>query len=277
MQKCCTALVLFLAMRLACSASSIFLDPAVTVHCRPDNSSVTVQVTNKGDESAKSVNATVSLLDDEIAGEIEPSLEPAEIRAFEMGLPELPAMPGFYTVAVTIRCTNKEGRPLSLVMCSPLLVVDEKSLDRIQQFKDCVTTKLSSPDLARTRMMTLQLEANGEEDIEGSIRLFLPDEIQCLNPVVPVTMRAGSRSTVPFELVDRDALPGCRHKVFAILDYVSDGQHRSVVTHGMVSIPPASKPFAISHAYWIILIIVLVASFFLVQLLGKKKPARPAE
>ena len=253
-----------------CRASRIALKIDPTSRFRPGAVTVTVKLTNLGDEPARLVWTEALVGQSSARSEPVESLGVNETTVATLEVEKTPPDPGIYTIVIKAHGTDMKGHPFTALKSIPLIaaVPDENEKE--------IITHLSILRLKKEGETVLHVSAPPDTGIQGTATLILPDALSCPNPTHDINIDPGGAADIPFRVHKRFARPRSRYLVLAVVDYSYNGRHRSTVAQGSVSIEPHPEPFAPEHRKtWLTTIAVLFAVFIAAQFV--RRPAvRPA-
>lgn len=269
-----TAYVLALAFLLATlapatsSASRIALKIDPSSVYKPGAATVTVKLTNLGDEPAQRVWTEVVIGQGNARSTPVESLPVKETVTNVLKVTDIPTAPGIYTVIVKARCTDANGHPFSALKSIPLIAAFPEEGERE------AAASLSSLDLKTKGEAVLHVSAPLDTAIRGTATLVLPDALACPDTIRNIDLGAGSSTDLSFVIHRQFARPRSRYLVLAVVDYSLGGRHRSIVAQGSVFIAPPAQPFAPEYRIrWLVIIALILAIFTATQFV--RRPAVP--
>jgi len=257
---------------------SLRIDP-VSIY-REGRIGVNVNIVNKGDEPAMSVWTEAAIGDSSSRSDMKESLEVNEAFRALLDLGNAPCPPGVYTVAMKIHYTDGSGHPFTAIRSIPLVteepdlleepVTGRLSFEKMRKRGEVVMRLSYDPESAVARQ-TEQGELldhsfrESDKAMDAKVTLVLPEELECFVTVLNVSISPREEKIISFKVRNLSALPGSTYSVFAVVDYLFAGQHRSLPVLGCIKIEPAGDLFSNYKIAWLTVIIVLLVLFILLQ------------
>lgn len=249
----------------AAMASSISIEIKAGSTCSNGLVFVNLAVSNRGDESAKSLWVDASLGASRIRGNMGEVLGTNETFQVRLGLGPIPKPAGTYCVPVVVRYTDMNGYPSTATATVPVVTAepDDSPLD--------LSAGLDSVSISDEGEIWLSLSTRGQEAIGVSLSLLSPDELSCFLSSSSTTVVPGKVCKVGVKIRNVSALKGSLYRVTAIIDYMDRGVHGSKNATGAVKIvDPAGGVFKKVNS-WSIAAVLLVVLFVAVQFVCRHK------
>ena len=261
MRKLAYAVVLLgfvAASHVPCRASTIAIEIKATTAIANGVPGLQLQFANRGDESAFAVEAQAFLGHEEITASAIPILSTDRVHTVSIAFSEVPQVPGAYPVTIRVAYVDGRGTPFSIVNVVPLNTVP---LER----EEPVAVKLPSLSLLDKSELSVDFATAYTEDIEGTLTLIVPDDIECLNPVRQIVCPPLEDVRANFHIRRKQTQPGSAYVVLAVLQYVRNGRHHFTAGSSLVHIVsrparPLFLPVILAVVFLLIVLVVLQRS-----------------
>lgn len=223
---------------------------------------VEIVVSNRGDEAAFNVVASVDLDGERKVSEIKMKLGVNESFPVEFSYDLKLEMAGRYPLVVTIDYADANMYPFSAISLA------------LFSYKEVVSPnilcKVDNIEITRKGKMNLTIKNLDKNKKDVRVRLALSKELTITNPIQKVVLSPNSEAEVRFDVVNFSALEGSNYPGLAILEYDENERHFSYVSRGLVKIVPEKK-FVVKYKWFIIAFIsILLVVFFILQFARKK-------
>jgi len=194
---------------------------------------VRLEVANEGDEDSLVVTPFLAF-----AG-VEAGLETASHIAFagerlwshsfpvsDLAFPEA----GTYPLIVRLRYHDAYMYPYSLVSATGVQI--GAGLPRDVPLKgEMIATQVTGEG-----SLGLRLRNTGGETLKARLTLVSPSELVVAGDSGKLSIPAGEEQRLGYAIKNNGSLPGSRHNVYAIIEYVSSGQHGVVILEEGVAV-----------------------------------------
>jgi len=221
---------------------------------------VTVKLTNLGDESVNSVWTEAVVGRSSARGMPVESLATNATTVAAIEVTDAPTTPGIYTIIMKVHYQDVRGHPFTALKSIPLITAVRGAAE------ESPVAHLSNLHLGTEGEVVLDVSAPTNAAIKGTARLVLPDDLACPDPVSDIELAAGDSASVTFPVHRHFARPGSRYLVLAVIDYTLEGEHRSIVAQGSVSTQLPAQPFSGRNTKaWLIAGAILLAAFGVAQ------------
>lgn len=244
-------------------ASNISMDIKAASVFTKGRVSVNLEISNRGDESAKSAWVAVSLGTNTVRGETRKILATNESFRVNLDLGAAPEIPGIYMLPIRVHYEDLNGYPSTASTTVPLITGEPGDIS------DSLTASLSSSAVVRNGELVLDLSVRGKDSINASLTLVAPDELSCITSDSLLRLVPGTDGRVAIKIRNLSALNGSSYPVTAIMDYVDKGFHRSITATGVVKIGAAGGRLFCSVIVWSIVAGVLMAVFAVMQFIRR--------
>jgi len=249
----CTPLCLLLAAISPCRASFIQMHVVPGCTFKAQGLTVTLSISNKGDEAAHEIVAEALLNGGRGLSSIHPVLEAGQSFQTTIAIRPPPLDDGVHTVIVQIHYMDRTGNPFTAMTTLP--VVTEIPPLTVEPME----AHLTSVTMRQSGTIDLTITNRTAADIEAFVQLALPDELDGLFPKCRLTIPAHSHCRESVTLRNVSALKGSRYAVVAIVDYRKDGLHYSTVAASRVHIQPRTSPLLTHRRALLVLLTALIA------------------
>lgn len=245
------------------TASQISLQTQATSFFKNGEIRVTVDITNKGDEPAHSIQVEASIGSRTVRSLTRDQLPAGGIFPVSVELGSAPTPPGMHTIILRVHYTDGRGYPFTAVTSVPVVSAVPNS------DHEPINARLTSAWTRRHNEVILTLAAQTNLTLDAHISLVLPEELKCPKPEIDVAIPPREEQRCRFQVDNVSGLPGSTYTVIAVIDYMLNGQHRSATATGSVSIKtPDPFPLWIKMVGACVIVGLLIA-FGILQFKGK--------
>ena len=220
-------LVLLQSMGVA-QGSFISMETKTSATFQENTLVVKVGVTNKGDESAYSVQVSVDANDKVASTPVKDILQTNETYTVEAPFDMDIQTVGRYPLIVTVDYTDLNQYPFSAISSSYFVYKEDVS-PRIHG-------KIDSVGISKSGKLVLTLKNLLETAKKVRVKLSVPRELSVSEPIKDVDMDSRSEKTIRFAIKNFSALAGSSYHVFAVIGYDDNNKHCTVTIPGMVKI-----------------------------------------
>ncbi len=189
---------------------------------------VSVELLNEGDEPAFMLQATVEAEGRSVTVPMLNRLGVGDGAKMAIHLPVGEPGPGSYSAVVRIQYTDANGYAFSTVAVTPF--------SKWEQTLSPVTATIQSADLASSAGVRVRVRNVDRRPHEVRLRLVAPRELAVSPAAARLSLPAGARQAVTFDLSSESALPGSAYVVAAIVDSEDQGRHTSTTVSTSVRI-----------------------------------------
>ena len=227
--------VLF-ASDLQCKASFLRLAAVPACSFRENRLTVTVSISNEGDEAAHQLVAEALLGAARGTSPVRPVLDAGHSyrTTIEMTCPHIDK--GIHTVILKVRCTDRTGYPFTSLATVPLVTAIPAETG------EPIGASLAPATMKHLCTADLTITNRTSEVIEASVHVFLPDELACPVPNRRLTVPPRSLHRESIEMHNTSALRGSRYAIVAVVNCSSKGLHHSAVASSQAHITPRTSP-----------------------------------
>ena len=227
---------LLLAPVLQCKASFLRLSAVPACTFKENHLTVALSISNEGDEAAHQLVAEVLLGDARGISPLHPVLDAGHSyrTSIDITCPDMDK--GIHTVIAKIRCTDRNGYPLTSLTTVPLVTAIPAATG------EPIGASFAPATMKHGCTADLTITNRTSEVIETSVRVFLPDELACSASIRRLTIPPRSLHREPIEIRNISALRGSRYSLAAVVDCSSEGLHHSVVASSQAHIKPRTSP-----------------------------------
>ncbi len=239
---------------------AIRLEPVITADLAGPMPAFGVEIANTGDEPAREVRVTVALAG--ATGHADPigELGPGQTVRQRIETVGSAVAPGIHNATVALAYTDIRGAPASAVsLCeatTPGAAVDDAIYADVA---------MAVTPLRRSATLVVTVTPLLDMPLDVTLRLVLPTEIRADRPMRPLHLDPDRPAVETFALSRAGARPGSTYAVHAVLDWQTNGLHRSVSASGTV---PVKAGFPLSVLAWFALAAVLAVAFVVAQSKG---------
>ena len=247
----CCALVVLLFPGI-CQASRISLELSVEVTRNDRTWSGHVLITNRGDEAAYDVQATLRAFGRENRSSMVKQLAVEEKWEPEIPIPESmdsQVVPGRYPVVLQVSYSDVNGHPFSALSVN-FLEFDEALVSQING-------ALQATPISGNGKLILKLQNVDEKPIEANVEWVFPKELMPDRSVERIRINGKGSVVIKRRVRNLSALPGSQYPVFAIMEYDKNGRH--FTTNAMTAVTvvePASFVSSIRVPLFVLLAIL---------------------
>jgi hypothetical protein len=239
-------------------AGSIQLQPDVSVEVTNGHPYAVVEVFNGGDEPARITGLEAGLSAGRKVGRtLSRTVSPGGVIHERIPVPAPSGLPGFYQGITRIRYADFTGGNFTSVSVSGFSWPRSDS-DGLSHW---VVPSVSQISMGRVGTLRVSLLLIQDDPVSATVRLVLPDELDCPASEQRVVLEPDSTREVTFEVTNRRARPGGVYPVYAIVEQEAAGLHRSASAAGTVTVADIKW---VGQSPWV----WLAGAFSLVALLG---------
>lgn len=220
------AFLLFVPGRTA--ASYISIDTAITAGVRDNRTSVSLVITNKGDEAAHNVLAIVEAGGKTARGALKEVLGVNESLKEQFGLETVYAKPGRYPFVVTVEYTDANLYPFTALSVAHLNYKDPGNARVV-----CAAPPLKIIEKGR---QTLSVTNMDDAPRTVHVRLAAARELSVARPETDVVLGPGAKKDVQFDLGNTSALPGSSYPVYGVITYEDGERFNSYICSGALTV-----------------------------------------
>lgn len=253
-------------------ATVIRLEPDVLPDMRSAAPGFDIDVVNRGDEAARAVRATVTLANVTNGMMLAREIGPGQTVSQHLGPVAIPPVAGRYMAAVSLAYTDLNGAPFSAVSLTEVDVAPAALPANRPQLQVFAAAELPGIRLARSGRLILNVIPLTDRTMDATARLILPAELTADCPVQALHLDPDVPTNLTFNLRRASALAGSQYAVFAVLDWETNGLHRSLSVSGTVAVESAFTSAVGSQVFWFCLAGLLTGLFLLAQV-SRRFPA----
>lgn len=225
-------------------AGSITINMSAAVSYADGALTVVLNVTNSGDEAARSVVPILRFRDKEARGTRRDALAPSEKLEATLTIPVGTLGPGRYPYRVAVDYTDANQYPFQALHVG-LLINGDPSPAKI------AVTNIEVPDLSRSTSVRMNVKNLAGVTRTATVTLFTPDDIEATEPMRSIELAAWAEAPVRIDLTNRTALPGSRYPLFVAAEYDEEAAHQTVIAQGSVAII-SPRAFVSQWLWWIV-------------------------
>src|SRR2546427_3043380 len=238
------ALVLCLAGPAAAGSISISILPVVEL--REGALAAQVEVSNVGDEAARSVAAVPVFGEHKARGEIPPSLAPNASMDAALSLAVGDLGTGRWPYQVAVDYTDANQYPFQAIHLGLVTVGSPPTAK-------AAVSEVKADPLSSAGTLRIHLKNLAGVVRQSSLTVVTPEGLEVTVPVQDVKLAAWEERTVSVPIVKRTGLGGSRYPVFPEVQYDGDGVHQAVSGQGMVAIEAAHSFFEVRRTWlWVV-------------------------
>lgn len=241
-----------------CSASFISLNIKVGTQFKGGKSTASVSISNLGDESAHSIEAS-AVLPGYPPGPVSlrEALNPNDEWTSSFPLGQAPVPAGTYSVWVFVRYRDVNGYPYATIRHVPLVTADPGTN------APPVVITISGTEMTSNGNVPVEVTSCSSVSITGTLSVVLPPVLSPDISRLPVSLSPGESVKLNVPATNVDGRAGHVLPVLASFDYIDGGEHKSpsaastitIVDHWFNSLPWRQS------AWWISAILLLAAVF----------------
>ncbi len=268
---------LLILLPLLAAAGVIRIEPIVTPDPGGPLPAFEIELTNQGDELARAVRATVRLGDVEARGSAIRELAPGQTVRERLALARAPVLPGLYNAVIRLAYNDINDAPFSAVSLVEVDVGKDRGALAPAAPDDSTSpdTLFAVPDLVvapfvHSGVLTLNVIPLVDTPLDLNISLLLPREITAAAPVRTLRLEPDKPAVLTFVLRNEGARPGSSYAVFAVLDCVTGGVHRSISAVGSVEVGAGAWDGPWSVVAWFGLAAIFAVAWDVAQ---RRRPA----
>ena len=221
-------------------ATEIVMAVTTSVTVTAESVDVRLDVANRGNEDALVVTPFLALAGMEIALESVPDLAFEGERSWTHSFPVsdlvLPAT-GTYPLVVRLRYHDAHMYPYSMVSVTSVQIGESLPLQAH------VTGELVAEQVTDEGSLDLRVRNTGDSSLEARLTMVSPAELVLESDDGKLNIPAGKEQQFSYAIKNNGSMPGSKHNVHAIIEYLIGGQHGVVILDENVAVAsyPANK------------------------------------
>lgn len=226
-----------------------------------------ITIVNCGEEPTRVTHLGVGLADPDapISGKtLSHAVAPGESIQEPVPLSLPPSASGIHQVVTRIRYADYTGGEFSSVSVSEFCPAGAEPSGG----HEWVVPSVAPVVLGRSAVVRVSLLLIQDDPAGVTVRLVLPDELECRAPVQKVLLEPDSTRELTFEVAAGKAIPGGVYPLYAIVEQETAGPRRSASAAGVVTVADTRW---LGESRWVWLAVVGVIAGLLV-LLGRRRP-----
>ena len=221
-------LILIFAGRPA-AAKTISITIGQKSELQGDNLVVKTTVGNTGDETAKTVAATLRFGDKQVRGKQRDELAPNATFEDDLTIATGPLGEGRWPYQIAVDYADANLYPFqALLMTTAVVGSPPPAKLSIPQ--------IASDPIAESGTLTVHFKNLSPTERDASWRVAVPEGLEASDPTGTVHLKPWGEATTSVGLVNRTALAGSRYPVFVSAEYDDGGVHQSIVAQNVVEI-----------------------------------------
>jgi hypothetical protein len=225
-------------------AGSITINMSAAVSHAEGALTVVLNVSNTGDEAARSVVPILRFRDEEARGTRRDALAPNEKLDATLTIPVGTLGPGRYPYRVAVDYTDANQYPFQALHVG-LLIIGDPSPAKI------AVTDIVVPELSRSTSVRMKVKNLAGVARTATVTLFTPDDIEATEPSRSIELAAWAEAPVRIDLTNRTALAGSRYPLFVAAEYDDEAGHQAVIAQSIVAII-SPRAFVSQWLWWIV-------------------------
>jgi hypothetical protein len=244
---------LFIVVSTPVGASYITMDTQTSPSYDGKRFKMTVDVTNRGDESAYNVQVSA-----DINGQVKttPPKNNLEIKgkhSVEIDADLALTKAGRYPVVVNVDYTDANQYPFSAMTITHFVYREN--------LPSQIFGTLQNIEISTGGSLALSLKNLDEKPKDVMVRLVLPKELSSSNLTRTIPVKGKSEEKVHFDVKNFSALPGSSYSIFAIMGYDEGDLHYSASVGGNIKVT-AEQGFVKSNQRLLIGVAVALGVIF---------------
>lgn len=236
------ALILQAGARSEAGTIAISTDVSATVTA--SGLSISLKITNSGDEAARSLVPSVTL-----AGSV-PSrvqdattLGPGQHLDAQFEIPWAGKRSGQWPITTSVDYADTNGYPLQAVQVAVItLGAPRPSLIAL--------IGVDAVPLAPLGNLNVRIKSLSPVAQQVQLRAVAPRGLEVASPLAPLSLAPWADQESVIGLTNRGVLPGSRVPVFVVAEYEDQDGHHASVAHRMIEVPHAKAPLAVVAPYY---------------------------
>ena len=217
---------------------------------------VSVQVVNRGDDTAHNLRASLRMTDADVQSQTSDKLfRPGASEVFRFKMNGKPKKYGQYPLFIAIDYTDANRYPFTALA---FLTVDYRTAH-----SPAISAVLEGVELAEDETLHLRVKNLGAETIAAQALLFLPKELSSAEAAQTLNLKPAAEISVPFPLHRFSALPGSTYPVYAVIQYESDKEHYCVPASATIKI--IEKKRSILQPWFLAALVLILAASWAIR------------
>jgi hypothetical protein len=213
------------------SAKTISMNIGQTAELRADGLAVKANVSNTGDEAAKSVAVNLGFGDKKVRGKLHDDLAPNASFEEQLVVPTGTLGEGRWPYTVAVDYADANLYPFQALLVTTTVVGSP------------TPPKVSVPEIEATTIadsgpLSIRLKNLAGTERDVSYRVIVPEGLEASDPTGTMHLKGWGEDATSATVVNRTALAGSKYPVFVVVEYDDGGTHQSVVQRGIVEIVP---------------------------------------
>ncbi|MBL7212639.1 MAG: hypothetical protein ISS61_09700 [Desulfobacteraceae bacterium] len=249
-------------------ARFITIDTRVETKLQDDKLTITVELTNRGDELAYNLVVTTEIGGHSQAGRPIEKLEVGEVSKSQFNLDISFDKPGAYPLITRIDFTDVNQYPFSFLSLTDL-IYGEGGPPKI-------LAKMKPLEMAKDGKLHLTVKNLDANQKEINVRLIIPKEITPKDGLHVLKLEPLAEQTLDFPVSNSSALVGADYAIYALLAYEDAGRHYFTSAAGSIKIIEKKK-LTRQQVYLLFGIPLGIFMLYLFFILRKKQKRRTAD
>jgi hypothetical protein len=217
-------------------AGNISIQLTPQPHVRDGVLSVALQVRNAGDEPARSVSPMLGFRGQMVRGDVTPALRPGQTLDSTLEIPAAGLGSGRWPYRIAVDYADANEYPFHALHVGTVMVGAPPPMK-------VALVGIETPELATTGSLAARAKNLSADPRTVTVGVHLPDGVDLVAPLEPVTLAAWEERPVAAPLVNRTGLPGSRYAIFVSAEYDDGPVHQAVVIPATLEIVAARSLF----------------------------------
>ncbi len=243
-------------------ASYISLNTTLVSKANDNQLRALVSSTNKGDESAHSVQAVLQTDGRTLRGEKITELPVGANYQAAFTIPLAKKLPGVYPLVLTMHYADANQYPFSALTAQTYTYKAEPPPAEI-------FGRIKGATFWKTGVITLTIKNMSDQELMVTAGLATPRELIAELGSRAVTIAPRAERHLDFKLENFSALSGSTYQLFAVLQFEKDGLHQTTIVTGLAKIVENRSLFGLDYPYLVIILVGLVLIVVLFQIFKK--------
>ena len=248
-------------------AKYITIDTRVQTELQGDKLTISVELTNRGDEPAYNLMVSIEIGRHSQAGKPVEKLEADEVSMSQFNLDISFDKPGTYPLITRIDFTDVNQYPFSFLSLTDL-IYGEGGPPKI-------VAKIKPLEMAKEGKLHLTVKNLDADEKEVDVRLIVPKEISPKDGLHVLKLEPLAEQTLDFPVSNSSALVGADYAIYALMSYEDKGRHYFTSASGSIKIIEKKK-LTRQQVYLLLGIPLGIFVLYLLFILRKKQKRRTA-
>jgi len=234
-------------------AGTISMTTKMSVNVSGERVSVTIDVTNHGNEAARDVQVFLTIFGETLKSRVVKRMEVNAPAHFTFSKNEPGIRAGRYPLSVLLDYHDANRYPFSATSGMTFRVGDD-----VDQQLSGRTMNARIPLRSRPGSLKIEVRNLAEKTRRITARLSVPRELSADRDRIEFTLPAKGRETLIFRVRNFTAKSGATYPVHCFLEFDADGQHQTAIVQPTLEIAEQENWFKRTFWVWVFVAVILL-------------------